>query len=205
VRDTASVGHEFGVGRNKVFPAAKARSLLNPLRRLVQPPRRVVDALDVAPDARVLEIGCGPGYFSPALSAAVPQGEVVLGDLQSEMLVHARQRLSAFEHARVVQLDATCLPFADATVDAVVVVLMLGEVPERGRCLSECRRVLRPGGVALFAESRRDSDFISRADLTALVEPHGFELDRFRGRSWEYSARFRAIPVPPTRPSPPDR
>jgi ubiquinone/menaquinone biosynthesis C-methylase UbiE len=198
VRDTANVGHEFGVGRDKVFPAAKARSLLNPLRRLVQPPRRLVDVLEVAPGARVLEIGCGPGYFSPTLAAAVPQGEVVLGDLQSEMLVHARRRLSAFEHAQVVQLDATWLPFADATVDAVVVVLMLGEVPERGRCISECRRVLRPGGVALFAESRRDSDFIGRADLRTLVEPHGFELDRFRGRSWEYTARFLAVPGAPT-------
>jgi ubiquinone/menaquinone biosynthesis C-methylase UbiE len=204
VRDTATVDHEFGVGRNKVFPAAKARSLLNPARRLVQPPRRIVDALDAAPGARVFEIGCGPGYFSPALAAAVPLGQVVLGDLQSEMLVHARQRLSALEHAGVVQLDATCLPFADATFDAVLVVLMLGEVPERARCLSECRRVLRPGGVALFAESRRDSDFIGRAELRALVERHGFELDRFRGRSWEYSARFRAIPNAPIRRSPRD-
>lgn len=188
------MSHEFGVGRNKVFPASKARTLLNPLRRLVQPPQRIIDALEVDPGARVLEIGCGPGYFSPALAAAVPHGEVVLSDLQSEMLVHARQRLSAFEHARVAQLDATCLPFADATFDAVLVVLMLGEVPDRAQCLSECRRVLRSGGVALFAESRRDSDFIGRADLRVLVEPHGFELERFRGRSWEYSARFRAVP-----------
>jgi ubiquinone/menaquinone biosynthesis C-methylase UbiE len=193
VCDTAYVGHEFGVGRNKVFPAAKARSLLNPLRRIVQPPRRIVDALDAAPDARVLEIGCGPGYFSPTLAAAVPRGEVVLGDLQSEMLVHARRRLVGFDHARAVQLDATGLPFADASFDAVLVVLMLGEVPERARCLSECRRVLRPGGVALFSESRRDSDFISRADLTLLVEAQGFELEGFRGRSWEYTARFRAV------------
>jgi hypothetical protein len=27
----------------------------------------------------------------------------------------------------------------------------------------------------------------------ALVEPHGFELDRFRGWSWEYAARFLAV------------
>lgn len=77
--------------------------------------------------------------------------------------------------------------------DAVLVVLMLGEVPERQRCLSECRRVLRPGGVALFAESRRDGDFISRPELQALVEPNGFQLDIVRGWFWEYTARFRAV------------
>jgi len=190
------VGHEFGVGRNKVFPAAKARSLLNPLRRLVQPPRRIVDALDAAPDARVLEIGCGPGYFSPTLADAVPHGEVVVVDLQSEMLVHARRRLPAFDHVAAVQLDVTCLPFADASFDAVLVAHVLGEVPDRARCLSECRRVLRPGGAALFAETRRDSDFVGRADLRTLVEGHGFELERVHGRSWEYSARFRAVPAP---------
>ncbi len=184
---------EFGVGRGKVFPASKARSLLNPARRLVQSPGRVVDALGVAPDARVLEIGCGPGYFSPTLAAAIPQGDAVLADLQSEMLHLARERLSTFDNARFMQLDATRLPFGSATFDAVLVVLMLGEVPDRERCLAECRRVLHPDGVALFAESRRDGDFIRRAELRALVEPHGFELDEFRGWSLEYTARFRVV------------
>jgi ubiquinone/menaquinone biosynthesis C-methylase UbiE len=186
------MGTEFGLERGKVFPAAKARSLLNPLRRLVQSPRRLVAALDVGPTACVLELGCGPGYFSPTLAAAVPQGQLVLADLQIEMLTPARDRLAAFGPPRAVQLDATRLPFADETFDAVFVVFVLGEVPDQERCLAECRRVLRPDGVALFAESRRDSDFIPHDDLRTLVEPHGFELDRFRGPSWEYAARFRA-------------
>ena len=184
---------EFGVRRGKVFPASKARSLLNPARRLVQSPSRVVDALGLAPDMRVLEIGCGPGYFSPTLAATVPDGQLVLGDLQREMLDIASDRMSAHDQVDLVQLDAASLPFGSGRFDAVLVVLMLGEVPDRQRCLSECRRVLRAGGVALFAESRRDGDFIRRDDLHELVEAHGFELDRFRGWSWEYTARFSAV------------
>jgi len=184
---------EFGVGRGKVFPASKARSLLNPARRLVQPASRVVDVLGVAPDARVLELGCGPGYFSPTLATALPAGRAVLGDLQYDMLQLARERTSMFDSASVVQLDATDLPFSSGRIDAVLVVLMLGEVPDRQRCLSECRRVLRPGGVAVFAESRRDGDFIRRSDLRALVEPVGFRLEHVRGWFWEYAARFRAV------------
>lgn len=186
---------EFGVERGKVFPAAKARSLLHPARRIVQSPRRLSRALDVAPDARVLELGCGPGYFSPALAATIPFGVLVLADLQAEMLEHARPRVSTAAHAPPVQLDATLLPFDRETFDAVLVVLMLGEVPDRERCLSECRRVLRPGGVALFAETRRDSDFIGRAELRSMVERQGFRLDRFNGWPWEYSARFLAEPA----------
>ncbi len=191
--DTSPVATEYGLGRGKVFPAAKARSLLNPARRIVQSPGRVVGALDIAPDARVLEIGCGPGYFSPTLAAAVPNGTLVVADLQSEMLCLARERVSGLLNARCVQLDASRLPFADATFDAVLVVLMLGEVPDRELALAECRRVLQLDGVALFAETRRDGDFIRRNELRSLVEPHGFELDRLRGWSWEYTARFRAV------------
>jgi uncharacterized protein len=69
---------------------------------------------------------------------------------------------------------------------------MLGEVPDPSACLSEIRRVLRPGGLLLIAETRRDSDFIPFDRLRRMSEPLGFEsLDR-KGPSWEYTARFVA-------------
>lgn len=182
---------EFGVGKGKVFPADKAGSLVMPLRRLVQSPTKLADRLDVASDGWVLEVGCGPGYFSPALAARIPDGQLVVVDLQWEMLQLARVRLDGC--GEVVQGDAQELPLRSASFDAVVVILVLGEVPDQGRFLGEVRRVLRPGGAALFAETRRDSDFIRFADLCALVEPHGFKLIGRWGWSWEYSARFAAI------------
>lgn len=179
------------MGRGKVFPASNAASLLNPARRLVQSPTRLAGRLGVSPNARVLELGCGPGYFSPSLAAAVPEGELVLADLQLEMLAHARDRVASFTNVRLVQADATRLPFATGTLDAVVIVLMLGEVPDRDACVAECRRVLRSGGAVVLAETRRDGDFIRRKELRSLVEPHGFELEEIHGWSWEYTARFR--------------
>ena len=180
----------FGLGRGKVFPAAKASSLLSPLRRLVQSPRRAVDRMGLTADARALEIGCGPGYFSPDLARAVPRGHVVLLDLQFEMLQHARQRLPDVAHAVYTQADATHLPFQAEWFDAVLVVLMLGEVPDQGACLSEIRRVLRRDGMLTIAETRRDSDFIPLRALRTLVEPLGFRFIDRRGVGWEYTARF---------------
>ena len=84
---------DFGLGRGKVFPAYKAKSLLNPARRLVQSPGRTVAAMGLTADARVLEVGSGPGFFSPSIAAAMPEGQLVLVDLQAEMLVFARARL----------------------------------------------------------------------------------------------------------------
>jgi ubiquinone/menaquinone biosynthesis C-methylase UbiE len=184
---------EYGVARGKVFPASKARSLLNPLRRIIQSPERTAARVGTAPDARVLEIGCGPGYFSPALAASVTPGRLVVADLQREMLDLATTRLdSKGLRADPVQADATRLPLRSAAFDVVVVILMLGEIPDRDACIHEVRRVLRDGGIAFFAETRRDSDFIRFDDLSALVRPHGFDVLDRRGPSWEYTARFVA-------------
>jgi ubiquinone/menaquinone biosynthesis C-methylase UbiE len=174
-----------------VFPAEKAQSLLNPLRRIIQSPRRTVARLQLASTARVLEVGPGPGYFSAALVEAVPRGHVVLLDLQPEMLTLARGRVGArASGVSYVCADASRLPLAPATFDAALVVLVLGEIPDRDGCIDELARLVRPGGAAVFAETRRDGDFVALPELRALVEPHGFGFVDRRGFAWEYTARF---------------
>ena len=181
----------FGLGSGKVFPAKHAGSLLNPLRRLIQSPTRTVERMALARTDTVLEIGCGPGYFSRAVSAAVPEGSLVLFDLQLAMLELARQRLPTFANIHFIQGDASSLPFPDASFDAALLVLVLGEVPDKDRCIAEVARVLLRGGSVTFAESRRDSDFIPIGKLQAGAEKHGLELAERRGPGWEYTARFR--------------
>jgi ubiquinone/menaquinone biosynthesis C-methylase UbiE len=175
--------------RGKVFPASHARSLLNPARRLVQSPKRTIAAASFPVDGRILEVGCGPGFFSPYIARAVPQGQVVLLDLQREMLTIAKERVDA----GFVQADATRVPIASAQFDGVFVATMLGEVPDRAACIEEARRLLRPCGVLAIAETRRDSDFIKLSALRALAEPRGFAFAGRRGPSWQYVARFQAI------------
>jgi ubiquinone/menaquinone biosynthesis C-methylase UbiE len=185
-----SQGREFGMGRGKVFPARYARTLLHPLRRWIQSPRKTVARMALAKADAVLEIGCGPGYFSADIAAALPDGSLTLFDLQPEMLALAKQRLASFTNVRYVQGDAMTLPFADASFDGVLIVFMLGEVPDVERCLAEVVRVLKQGGSVTFGESRRDSDFIPFAKLQERVAKHGLKLAEKRGPPWEYTARF---------------
>lgn len=180
----------YGLARGRIFPVERAGSLLNPLRRIVQPPSRTVGRLGLSGRETVLEIGCGPGYFTGALAAGVgDDGLVVALDLQAGMLQLARARTRS-RRVRYVQGDATGLPVGGGSIDVAVVVLMLGEVPERARCVAELARVVRVGGRAIFCESRRDSDFIRLGALVALVEPSGFRLESRRGAAWEYTASF---------------
>jgi SAM-dependent methyltransferase len=183
---------EFGMGRGKVFPASSAPSLLHPLRRLVQSPRRTCRATGIQPGNRVLEVGCGPGFFSPDLRRACSGGLLVALDLQPEMLALVRGRLVGA--GAVVSADSMTLPFPAECFDAVFVATMLGEVPDAGVAVRELRRVLVPGGTASFAETRRDSDFIALSALRRLVEPAGFKLKARRGWSWQYVANFETVP-----------
>ena len=182
------------MGRGQVFPADEARSLLNPLRRLVQSPRRTVAAIGLRSADMVLEVGPGPGFFTPFIARAVPRGGVVLVDLQQEMVRLARQRLAHGvngENIEYAQGDALSLPFASATFDAVFVATMLGEVPDRDGCVEELRRVVKTTGTVAVAETRRDSDFIKLDELSALFERHRFQRAGRNGPRWQYTARFR--------------
>jgi ubiquinone/menaquinone biosynthesis C-methylase UbiE len=187
---TEQDARQYGLGRGKVFPAADARSLLNPLRRLVQSPRRTVAAMAIGPADRVLEVGPGPGYFSPSLAAAASEGVVVLADLQLEMVAMASRRMGASAAVGYLQGDAMALPLGSGAFDVVVVATMLGEVPDRRAFLEEVRRVLRVGGHLTVCETRRDSDFLRIDELRELVVRHGFRFAGRRGPRWQYVARF---------------
>jgi ubiquinone/menaquinone biosynthesis C-methylase UbiE len=189
---TPSERREFGLKRGKVFPAERAGSLMNPLRRLVQSPGRAVAAMGLAENSKVLEVGSGPGFFSPFIANAAPRGRVILVDVQFEMLAAARQRLATAANVSYAQADACALPIRTGQFDAVFLATMLGEVPDRDLCIKEVRRILRPGGLVTIVETRRDSDFISLTSLGDLLDRHGFSFVDRRGVAWQYAARFQA-------------
>lgn len=166
--------------RGQVYPHQAARALLNPLRRLIVSPQALVRWMNVGPDAAVLELGCGPGYFSPALARATSAGVVVLFDLQGEMLAMARDRVRGAGVAFAVQGDALALPFATASVDVVLMVTVLGETGSPAMCLREIGRVLRPNGRLVIVEQRGDPDRIARDEIVALAATAGLTLARER-------------------------
>ena len=181
------------------YPHWAAVLLNNPVRRLIGRPGSVVDALRLAGNERVLEIGPGPGYFSTELARRLPRGRLDLFDLQPPMLDKARRRLAAVDNGCRVGFhsgDAGAgLPFPGESFDVAFLAAVLGEIPDRDTCIRALERVLNPGALLVFVEAFPDPDRQSVAALRELVEPRGFVLQCWEGTTWRDVVQFRRIPT----------
>lgn len=108
----------------------------------------------VVPLARgdVLELGCGGGinmeFYDPAQISSLSGI-----DPSPKLLEMARAAAAARGMAADIKGGVgEAMPFADASFDTVVTTFTLCSVSEQAAVLAEIRRVLRPGGTALFLE-----------------------------------------------------
>ena len=115
-------------------------------------------ALDFPKEARVLEIGAGPGYLWRSQGEQLPSGwQVTLSDFSPGMVAQAQSGLAGASRAyRFAVLDAQNLPFPAESFDGVIANHMLYHVPDRPRALAEIQRVLCPGGRFFAATNGKD-------------------------------------------------
>ena len=110
----------------------------------------------------ILEIGFGTGHTLVSLAKAVgPKGKVFGLDLSDQMAKLAKENLAKaglLDRAKVRCGDATQLPYAASSMDGVFMsfTLELFDTPEIPKVLSECQRVLRPGGRIVVVGMSKD-------------------------------------------------
>ena len=134
---------------------------------------------------RVLEVAAGTGLVTQAIAPVVES--LVATDASDAMLEVLRARLheQGASNVEVRGADALALPFDDGEFDAVVAANVLHLLPDPDACLSETRRVLRPGGL-LCAPTFCHGDTATAHIVSRLLRLGGFRVvTRFTGRSLE--------------------
>ena len=133
--------------------------------------RRIWDSikkLQLAPGAKVLEVGVGTGTSLPAYPSHVSVTGI---DLSEEMLAYARRKIEqeSWNHIQVTTGNAESLDFPDASFDCVTTFHVVSVVSQPDRMMAEIVRVVRPGGKILVINHFRSprpwlANVIDRAD-----------------------------------------
>jgi len=123
---------------------------------------------------RILDIGCGTGYFTRLLRGKFKGAEIVAVDLSEAMVQTTRKahgrRLPWHGHHHHIIGDAAELPFKAEQFDLVCSNLTMQWLPDPQAMLQEMRRVLAPGGLMLFSTFGRRTLGELRQSL-ASIEP----------------------------------
>ena len=159
--------------------------------------RRIVrEALAAAPGERILDAGCGPGFYCAELVEDVgPSGSVVGVDGSPAMLALAARRCAGRDNVELREGDATALPVADGGFDAALSVQVQEYVADITGGLAELHRALRPGGRVLVFDIDWETLSLHSDDptLTARVLRAWDEHLAHRSLPRTLAARLRAV------------
>jgi ubiquinone/menaquinone biosynthesis C-methylase UbiE len=144
---------------------------------------RYAYAAELCAGRDVLELACGTGQGLACLAARARR--VVGCDYTYALVESARHEYGS--EVPVMRADAQALPFGAATFDAVVLFEALYYLGAPERFVEECRRVLRPGGVAIvcsvnpqwtdFNPSPHSCRYLTAAEVSTLFTAQGFAVD----------------------------
>jgi arsenite methyltransferase len=132
-----------------VFDEALAAQLetLYRTRDVLRRRRLVREALQAGPGDRILDVGCGPGFYVAELVEQVgPTGSVTGVDASPQTLELARRRTEGHDNVALQLADATALPIPDGAFDAALSVQVLEYVADVDAALAELHRAVAPGG-----------------------------------------------------------
>ena len=105
---------------------------------------------------RLIELGCGPGFYSRKLAQRFPQIAVTGVDRSERQLYWARSRANsgALPNCSFERVNILSLPFADASFEALIASRIFTILPDRQRAVDEMFRVTKSGGRCFIAEPR---------------------------------------------------
>lgn len=138
--------------------------------------RRAAASLRLSEAKTLLDVACGPGNFTGSLAQHLDRNGHAIGlDISESMLTRAVLDNSQPQSCYV-RGDATRLPFADETFDAVCCFGALYLMPQPFDVAHEMIRVLKPGGRLAILTSYIGDTRLTRRTRKTLASPIGLHL-----------------------------
>jgi len=154
---------------NRVCPVERAGGLDTSFRRLTQNPRRILKRY-IREGMTVLDLGCGPGFFTLPMAEMVgPSGHVIAADLQEGMLDIVRNKVheTPYENRIICHLCQSDHTGITEKIDFILAFYLVHEVPDQEELFNEFTGLLKPDGLVLVVEP---PFHVSRADFRETLQ-----------------------------------
>lgn len=139
-----------------VCPVEKAGGLDNSVRRFLQNPHKILKPY-IKKGMTVLDLGCGPGFFSIEIAKMLSDsGKVIAADLQEGMLEKVSAKIAGTKMEQRIMLHKCQEHNINLThkVDFILAFYVIHEVPDHDKLFKELSSILNPEGLLFIAEPK---------------------------------------------------
>lgn len=121
--------------------------------------KRIIEELELRKKDKILEVGCGNGYYLNLLNNLKYNFDLVGIDTDKLALADAKKFIND-KTVKLILTDTSDLPFKSNTFDKVIMSEVIEHVESEGRVLSEIYRVLKPKGILVLTTCNINYPFL---------------------------------------------
>lgn len=162
--------------------------------------RPMLSLMEIKPDDRILDLGCGSGWLCRLLARLVPEGQVVGVDMAPEMVRRAKAASREYSNLNFMEGAADRIPCGDGSFSKIVSVESAYYWPDPATCIREMFRVLsRCGSAWILINYYRENPHAHQWGPIVNVPTHLFSTDEwtsFYSEAGFVEIRHRQIPDP---------
>ncbi len=160
-----------------ICPVEKAGMLDSFFRRMIQNPKKIIIPY-VKEGMKVMDLGCGPGFFTVEMAKIVQNtGKVVAVDVQEGMLELVAAKIKGTQYQGTVNLHKAKTDTLDfqGKVDFILAFYVVHEI-KRDNLFSELKSILKPDGKILIVEPNFHISKKAYNEMLDILEKEGFEI-----------------------------